>query len=68
MYTKTYKTRILRIEHEVTICSGTRAVDIKESLNKVPDEARLIEAIEPDDDRVEVVLAFREDKDDSNND
>lgn len=69
MYKKTYETKIIRIEHEVTIYQNADAQSIKKDLEHVPDRAKLIEVSEPEKDldglgkgNVEIILTFLEEQ------
>lgn len=50
-YEKTLETRILRVKHKVTFSVGTRAVDLREMLSRVPNEATVDEILGEGDEQ-----------------
>ena len=63
-YEKTFETKIIRTKHKITFTTGTRKIDLMESLKNVPDNAIIDEFIgdNSDDSNGISYIEFHEEK------
>jgi len=63
---KIYKQKLIRIEWEIDIHTGEQVAQILYELKDIPNDAKVIETREPEEENIEVTLVFqREEKDTS---
>jgi len=63
---KIYKQKLIRIEWEIDIHTGEQVTQILYELKDIPNDAKVIETRDSEEDNIEVTLVFqREEKDNS---